>query len=88
MESFIKARRVSWCIGGQANWRRFLALPNILNVFNSRLTGYATRTGKFISTAARLNVAFPVAAVGDALQQARILLQRIKSDTKIDTKKQ
>ncbi|XP_032667533.1 phospholipase B1, membrane-associated-like [Odontomachus brunneus] len=86
--TFIEARGVSWCVGGQANWRRFFTLPNILKVFNPRLTGYATGTGEFISTAARLNVAFPVAATEDALQQARILIQRIKSDPKIDAKRQ
>jgi hypothetical protein len=31
--TFIEARGVSWCIGGQGNWRRFLTLPNILKVY-------------------------------------------------------
>ncbi|XP_039301906.1 phospholipase B1, membrane-associated isoform X2 [Solenopsis invicta] len=85
--TFIEARGVSWCAGGQGDWRQFFTLPNILKVFNPKLTGYSTGTGEFISTAARLNVAFPVAATEDALQQARILVQRIKSDPKINVKK-
>lgn len=30
--TFIEARGVSWCVGGQGDWRRFLTLPNILKV--------------------------------------------------------
>ncbi|XP_066589740.1 phospholipase B1, membrane-associated-like [Prorops nasuta] len=82
MGTFIEARGVSWCVGGQENWRKYLTLPNLLKVFNPNLTGYSTGTGEFISTRAKLNIAFPVAATEDALHQARILVQRIKSDHK------
>ncbi|KAL0105596.1 hypothetical protein PUN28_015826 [Cardiocondyla obscurior] len=85
--AFIEARGVSWCVGGQGDWRQFFTLPNILKIFNPKLTGYSTGTGEFISTAARLNIAFPVAATEDALQQAKILVQRIKNDPKINIKK-
>lgn len=34
--TFIEARGVSWCTGGQGNWRKFLTLPNILKVRVSR----------------------------------------------------
>ncbi|KAL2737809.1 hypothetical protein V1478_001895 [Vespula squamosa] len=82
--TFIEARGVSWCIGGQDNWRRFLTLPNLLKVFNPNLTGYSTGTGEFISSKARLNIAFPVAATEDAIKQARILVQRIRDDPRIN----
>ncbi|KMQ93815.1 phospholipase membrane-associated [Lasius niger] len=85
--TFIEARGVSWCAGGQGDWRQFLTLPNVLKIFNPRLTGYSTGTGEFHSTSAKLNIAFPVAATEDAMQQARILVQRIKSDPKINVKK-
>ncbi|KAG5310763.1 PREDICTED: phospholipase B1, membrane-associated-like isoform X1 [Acromyrmex echinatior] len=85
--TFIEARGVSWCVGGQGDWRQFFTLPNVLKVFNPKLTGYSTGTGEFISTAAKLNIAFPVAATEDALQQAKILVQRIKNDSKINVKK-
>ncbi|XP_076647794.1 phospholipase B1, membrane-associated isoform X3 [Halictus rubicundus] len=86
--TFIEARGVSWCVGGQGDWRRFLTVPNLLKMFNPNLSGYSTGTGEFISAKAKLNIAFPVAATEDALQQARILVQRIKSDPKIDFKRQ
>ncbi|KAI4498829.1 hypothetical protein M0802_006004 [Mischocyttarus mexicanus] len=82
--TFIEARGVSWCAGGQDNWRRFLTLPNLLKVFNPNLTGYSTGTGEFVSSKAKLNIAFPVSVTKDAIQQARILVQRIRNDPKID----
>ncbi|XP_033211066.1 phospholipase B1, membrane-associated-like [Belonocnema kinseyi] len=85
--AFIEARGVSWCVGGQADWRTYLTVPNLMKVFNPKLTGYSTGTGEFISKKARLNIAFPVAATEDALHQARILVNRIKSDPNIDVKK-
>lgn len=30
--TFIEARGVSWCAGGQGNWRKFLTLPNLIKV--------------------------------------------------------
>lgn len=30
--TFIEARGVSWCVGGQGDWRRFLTVPNLLKV--------------------------------------------------------
>lgn len=60
----------------------------LYQVFNPNLIGYSTGTGEFISTKAKLNIAFPVAATEDALQQARILVQRIKRDRRINIKKQ
>lgn len=30
--TFIEARGVSYCIGGQDNWRKYLTVPNILKV--------------------------------------------------------
>ncbi|CAB0031191.1 unnamed protein product [Trichogramma brassicae] len=85
--TFIEARGVSWCAGGQDNWRKYLTVPNILKEFNPKLTGYATGTGEFISRKARLNIAFPVAAAEDALHQAKILVQRIRNDPEIDVQK-
>ncbi|XP_008210041.1 phospholipase B1, membrane-associated [Nasonia vitripennis] len=82
--TFIEARGVSWCIGGQEDWRKYLTVPNLLKEYNPRLTGYSTGTGEFISRKARLNIAYPVAATEDALHQAKILVQRMRSDPDID----
>lgn len=35
--TFIEARGVSWCVGGQGDWRRFLTVPNLLKVLNALL---------------------------------------------------
>jgi len=35
--TFIEARGVSWCVGGQGSWRQFLTLPNILKVYHEML---------------------------------------------------
>ncbi|XP_034185210.2 phospholipase B1, membrane-associated [Osmia lignaria lignaria] len=86
--TFIEARGVSWCVGGQGDWRRFLTVPNILKEFNPNLVGYSTGTGEFISTKAKLNIAFPVAATEDALHQARILVHRIKRNPRINVRQQ
>ncbi|XP_012266310.2 phospholipase B1, membrane-associated-like [Athalia rosae] len=85
--TFIEARGVSWCAGGQGDWRQFLTLPNIMKEFNPDLTGYSTGNGEFISKHAKLNIAFPVAATEDALHQARILVRRIKNDPAIDMRR-
>ncbi|KAF7994796.1 hypothetical protein HCN44_004268 [Aphidius gifuensis] len=85
--TFIEARGVSWCAGGQGNWRTYFTVPNLIKEFNGNLTGYATGTGEFISSKAGLNIAFPVAATEDALHQAKILVKRIKNNPKIDFKK-
>lgn len=34
--TFIEARGVSWCAGGQGDWRQFLTLPNVLKVRRAR----------------------------------------------------
>lgn len=30
--TFIEARGVSWCAGGQDSWRKYLTLPNLIKV--------------------------------------------------------
>lgn len=36
---------ISWSIGGQADWRKFLTIPNILKEFNPKLYGYSEEDG-------------------------------------------
>lgn len=84
--TMIEYRGVSWCAGGQGNWRQYLTLPNILKEFNKNLTGFSTGTGEFLSTHSQLNVAFPVSADADALRQAKILVNKMKKDGRINFK--
>ena len=46
--TFIEARGVSWCVGGQGDWRRFLTVPNLLKVLNA-LISFVTFSFKRIS---------------------------------------
>lgn len=49
----IENKGVSWSIGGQATWHKFLTLPNILKVFNPELYGYSLSDGYSIQKSAR-----------------------------------
>ena len=41
LEVGIENRGISWSIGGEADWRKYTTLPNILKNFNRKLYGYA-----------------------------------------------
>lgn len=41
MQVVIENKGVSWSIGGQGTWRKYLTLPNILKEFNPNLYGYS-----------------------------------------------
>lgn len=58
--------------GGDATWREYLTLPNILKEFNPNLKGFSTGTGEWLTRNAKFNVAFPVASDEDALKQAKV----------------
>ncbi|KAE8742976.1 hypothetical protein FOCC_FOCC011406 [Frankliniella occidentalis] len=82
--TLIEYRGVSWCAGGQGDWRHFLTLPNILKQFNPNLKGYSTGKGEFLASNAHMNVAFPVSAASDAYKQAVFLVKKMKKDPFID----
>ncbi|XP_075971241.1 phospholipase B1, membrane-associated-like [Anticarsia gemmatalis] len=82
--AFVEYRGVSWCAGGDASWREYLTLPNILKEFNPNLRGYSTGTGEWLTRNAKFNVAFPVASDEDALKQAKIIVARMRSAPDID----
>ncbi|KAJ1522721.1 hypothetical protein ONE63_001881 [Megalurothrips usitatus] len=82
--TLIEYRGVSWCAGGQGDWRHFLTLPNILKQFNPNLRGYSTGKGEFLASNAHMNVAFPVSAASDAYKQAVFLVKKMKKDPTID----
>lgn len=70
--------------GGLKNWRTFLTLPNILKEFNPNLYGYAVSNTLAKFHAARFNVAEPIATSRDMPYMAEVLVQRMKSDPKVD----
>lgn len=53
LQVMIENKGVSWSIGGQATWRKFLTLPNMLKVFNPRLYGYSMTDGLSTEKSAR-----------------------------------
>ncbi|XP_065335675.1 phospholipase B1, membrane-associated-like [Cloeon dipterum] len=87
MGTLFEHRGVSWCAGGDGTWHQFLTVPNIIKEFNPRLRGYSTGKGEFHSPNSRLNVAIPVSADENLLQQARILVARMRKDSQINIQK-
>ncbi|EEB20299.1 phospholipase B, plb1, putative [Pediculus humanus corporis] len=83
---FIANRGVSWAIGGQENWRKYLTLPNILKEFNPNLIGYSTGDSLYSANRERsqLNAAEPGARSRDLVQMSETLIERIKNHPEID----
>ncbi|XP_049799885.1 phospholipase B1, membrane-associated-like [Schistocerca nitens] len=82
--AIIEYRGVSWCAGGDGTWREAVTLPNLLREYNPALRGYSVGRGEFLAPSAGLNVAFPVSADADALQQARTLVRRMRAYPGVD----
>jgi phospholipase B1, membrane-associated len=62
-------------------------VPNLIKEFNPQLRGYSTGQGEFHSPNSRLNVAVPVSADENLMQQARVLVSRMKKDRNINIQK-
>ncbi|XP_030643313.1 phospholipase B1, membrane-associated [Chanos chanos] len=77
-------RGLSWSIGGDQGLANVTTLANILREFNPLLTGFSTGTGSETSPKAFLNQAVPGAQSRDMASQARTLIQKMKTDPRID----
>ncbi|XP_062378247.1 phospholipase B1, membrane-associated isoform X2 [Sardina pilchardus] len=77
-------RGLSWCIGGDENLTNVTTLPNILREFNPSVVGFSLGTGSENSPKAFLNQAVPGANAHDMPAQARVLIQKMKNDSRID----
>lgn len=53
LQVVIENKGVSWSIGGQGSWHKYLTLPNILKVFNPNLYGYSLSDGYSVQKVAR-----------------------------------
>lgn len=53
LQVIIENKGVSWSIGGQGTWHKFLTLPNILKVFNPNVYGYSLSDGYSVQKVAR-----------------------------------
>ncbi|XP_052873447.1 phospholipase B1, membrane-associated-like [Anopheles cruzii] len=86
-ELLIDNRGLSWCIGGQGNWRSYLTLPNILKEFNPHLFGYSFADSYNVHLPSQFNVAEIIATTSDMPYNAASLVERMKSDPRVNWKK-
>ncbi|XP_072545003.1 phospholipase B1, membrane-associated [Salminus brasiliensis] len=77
-------RGLSWSVGGDSSLSSVTTLANILRQFNPSLTGFSTGEGKATTTQAFLNQAVAGAKSQDLVSQARALINRMKSDSRIN----
>ncbi|XP_041668835.1 phospholipase B1, membrane-associated isoform X2 [Cheilinus undulatus] len=77
-------RGLSWSIGGDENITTVTTLPNILKEFSPNVTGFSEGIGNQDTPTAFLNQAVAGAKAGDMVQQARVLVNKMKTDSRID----
>lgn len=70
--------------GGDANWKKYLTLPNILKEYNPNIVGYATGSTFSYKKKARFNVAVNNAPDEDLPYEAYVLTKRMMTDPQID----
>jgi hypothetical protein len=79
---------VSFSIGGEKDWRTFLTIPNILKEFNKNLYGYSTGLRSLsIHKSSGFNVAELGAISRDTPHMAKVLIQRMRADKRVDIEK-
>lgn len=81
-EVLVENRGLSWCIGGQGDWRSHLTLPNIIKEFNPNLFGYSLSDSYNVHESAQFNVAENIATTSDMPYNVRTLMDRMKLDTR------
>ncbi|KAG9268279.1 phospholipase B1, membrane-associated-like [Astyanax mexicanus] len=77
-------RGLSWSIGGDSSISSVTTLPNILKLFRSSIVGFSTGQGKETSSQAFLNQAVGGARSEHLVSQAWALVNRMKSDSRIN----
>ncbi|XP_036398166.1 phospholipase B1, membrane-associated-like [Megalops cyprinoides] len=77
-------RGLSWSIGGDKNLTSVTTLPNILREFNPSLTGFSVGISNENSPKAFLNQAVPGSNSDDMPAQVRVLVEKMKTDSRID----
>ncbi|CAO1401887.1 unnamed protein product [Diamesa hyperborea] len=82
----LEFKGVSWSIGGQANFRKFLTLPNILKEYNPKLYGYSLNTGFTFQKTSMFNVAEFGAMSRDVPFESKVLIRRMQADPNVDFK--
>ncbi|XP_071996055.1 phospholipase B1, membrane-associated [Engystomops pustulosus] len=71
-------RGLSWSIGGDEDLSNVTTVANILRMFNPNIQGYSLRRGSHHLAHSRLNRAVPGAKADDMLDQAVLLVDKMK----------
>jgi len=83
----LEARGISWSIGGEGDWKKYLTLPNILKLYNPKLYGYSVNEySNSYEKSSKFNVAEAGAISSDTIHQAKNLVKRMRSDENVDIK--
>ncbi|EAT42506.1 AAEL005957-PA [Aedes aegypti] len=87
MDLYMENRGLAWSIGGQWNWRNVTTLPNILKEFNPQLVGYSLGDAYPFHRETQFNMAEIGAVSYDIPFMARSLVKRIRSDPRVNFKR-
>lgn len=87
LQVYVENRGMSWSGGGEATWREYLTLPNILKIFNPNLVGFALNDSLSHHKASQFNVAEGGAMSRDMPWQAKLIVRRMRSDPRVDFNK-
>ncbi|KAK9299378.1 hypothetical protein QLX08_007614 [Tetragonisca angustula] len=87
LDLMVENRGIVANIGGQGTWREYLTLPNILKEYNPKLIGYSYEDSIGTDPGAGLNVAETGAMSKDMPYMAHHLVNKIKTDSRIDVNK-
>ncbi|XP_037036133.1 phospholipase B1, membrane-associated-like [Bradysia coprophila] len=83
LQVLIENKGVSWSIGGQSKWQKYLTVPNIIKVFNPNLYGYSLSDGYSTDKRSRFNTAEIGAMSRDIPHEAKVLVKRMTSDSRV-----
>jgi len=81
---FTEYRGMAFSAGGDNNIQSIYTLPNMLKLYNSKVTGFSVKTGKTNSPNSKLNIAVTGAVSQDILGQAQEAVIRLKADPAYD----
>ncbi|EDV31910.1 uncharacterized protein Dana_GF15578 [Drosophila ananassae] len=88
LDAINEFRALTFSGGGMSTWRRFLTLPNILKIFNPDLYGFSVSNSLVVNhRLSRFNIAEPMIMSRDLPFQARVLIDLMRRDPKVDMKR-
>ncbi|OCT77503.1 hypothetical protein XELAEV_18028595mg, partial [Xenopus laevis] len=77
-------RGLSWSIGGDLELSNVTTIANILRLYNPNIEGFSTGRGSHHLPNSNLNRAVPGGNAEDMLEQSQLLVQRMKTSSKIN----